>query len=117
MEANPLVEEDQNQIAIQRGPIVYCLESTDLPAGVKISDVTIPSDIQLLARYDKRLLDGVVVLEGKALARQSENWSGQLYRDLQAPSPKPINLRLIPYSFWQNRGASEMTVWIPRGGF
>ena len=42
MEANPLVEEDLNQIAIQRGPIVYCLESPDLPPGMKISDVLIP---------------------------------------------------------------------------
>ncbi len=56
MEANPLVEEDLNQVAIQRGPIVYCLESPDLPAGVKISDALIPSDMKLTARYDQRLL-------------------------------------------------------------
>ena len=63
MEANPLVEEDLNQVAIQRGPVVYCLESPDLPKGVKISDVEIPSDMKLTTRYDQRLLDGVVVLE------------------------------------------------------
>ena len=45
MEANPLVEEDLNQVAVQRGPIVYCLESPDLPRGVKISDVLIPLDM------------------------------------------------------------------------
>ena len=33
MEANPLVEEDLNQVAVQRGPVVYCLESPDLPPG------------------------------------------------------------------------------------
>ncbi|HET7626071.1 MAG TPA: glycoside hydrolase family 127 protein [Verrucomicrobiae bacterium] len=114
MEANPLVEEDLNQIAIQRGPIVYCLESPDLPAGVKISDVFIPADMDLRARYDRRLLDGIVVLEGRALARQSAGWRGQLYREAQPPEMKAIKVKFIPYSVWQNRGPSEMTVWLPK---
>jgi len=117
MEANPLVEEDLNQVAIQRGPMVYCLESVDLPKGVTVSDVVIPSDIQLMARYDERLLDGTVVLEGKALAQTEESWKGELYRELQKPSLMPVSLRLIPYCLWQNRGPSEMTVWIPRSSF
>jgi DUF1680 family protein len=114
MEANPLVEEDLNQVAVQRGPVVYCLESPDLPAGAKISDVMIPSDIQLAARYDRRLLDGVVMLEGKALVPPVASWSGQLYRELQMTDSKPVNLRLIPYFAWGNRGVSEMTVWMNR---
>ena len=36
IEANPLVEETRNQVAIERGPIVYCLESPDLPKGVRV---------------------------------------------------------------------------------
>ena len=114
MEANPLVEEDVNQVAIQRGPVVYCLESVDLPAGVKISDVLIPADIKLRARYDQRLLDGIVVLEGTALARAGENWRGKLYREVQPAELKPIAVKFIPYSVWQNRGPSEMSVWLPR---
>ena len=117
MEANPLVEEDLNQVAVQRGPMVYCLESVDLPKGVTVSDVVIPSDIQLMARYDERLLDGTVVLEGKALAQTEESWNGQLYRALQKPSLGSVNLRLIPYCLWQNRGPSEMTVWMPHSSF
>ncbi len=113
MEANPLVEEDLNQVAVQRGPIVYCLESPDLPPGVKISDVMIPSEINLVARYDQRLLDGVVVLEGKALARPKTNWSGDLYHEFRPEPPREINVRFIPYSVWQNRGKSEMSVWLP----
>ena len=114
MEANPLVEEDLNQVAVQRGPVVYCLESPDLPRGVKISDVLIPSDMKLIARYDQRLLDGVVVLEGKALTMPDENWGGKLYREFQPQEPKPFNVRFIPYSTWQNRGPSEMSIWLPR---
>ena len=114
MEANPLVEEDLNQVAIQRGPVVYCLESPDLPHGVKISDVLIPPGLVLTTRYDQRLLDGVVVLEGKALAHPEQNWSGKLYREFQPPDLKPINVKFIPYSVWQNRGPSDMSVWLPR---
>jgi uncharacterized protein len=114
MEANPLVEETLNQVAFQRGPVVYCLESPDLPPGVKVSDVRIPSDIKLMARYDGRLLDGVVVLEGKALAKEGTSWRGELYREVQPAELKTISVKLIPYSVWQNRGPSEMSVWLPR---
>jgi DUF1680 family protein len=113
MEANPLVEDDQNQIAIQRGPIVYCLESPDLPHGVKISGVFIPSDLKLTARYDQRLLGGITVLEGEVLARQGEDWNGKLYRELQPNDFSPVKIKFIPYSVWQNRGQSEMSVWLP----
>jgi hypothetical protein len=116
MEANPLVEEDLNQVAIQRGPIVYCLESPDLSRGVKISDVFIPSDMKLTTRYDWRLLDGIVVLEGNALARPEENWSGKLYREFQPDELDPIAVKFIPYCVWQNRGPSEMSVWLPTAG-
>jgi DUF1680 family protein len=114
MEANPLVEETLNQLAVQRGPVVYCLESTDLPAGVRVSDVRIPADLQLAARYDGRLLGGIVVLEGQAEAGSGENWQGKLYRQVQPAALKPVPVKLIPYSVWQNRGPSEMSVWLPR---
>jgi uncharacterized protein len=114
VEANPLVEEDLNQLAVQRGPVVYCLESPDLPGGVKISDVFIASDSKFAARFDRRLLDGVVVLDGKLLARENGNWDARLYRDAQPRKFKVITTKLIPYSLWQNRGPSEMSVWLPR---
>jgi len=114
MEAHPLVEETLNQLAVQRGPVVYCLESTDLPAGVRVSDVRIPADLQLAARYDGRLLGGIVVLEGQAEAGSGENWQGKLYREVQPTALKPVPVKFIPYSVWQNRGPSEMSVWLPR---
>jgi len=114
MEANPLVEEDLNQVAVQRGPLVYCLESPDLPAGVTVSDVLIPADMRLMARYDRRLLGGIVVLEAKALAQSQGDWKGQLYRESNPAAPRPFNVKFIPYSVWQNRGRSEMSVWLPR---
>jgi DUF1680 family protein len=113
IEANPLVEETLGQVAVKRGPIVYCLESVDLPKDVKPLDVSLSPDIKLRARYDQRLLGGIAVLEGTALARANTGWSGQLYRELQPTKPIPVKLRLIPYSVWANRGPGEMSVWLP----
>ncbi len=113
MEANPLVEETLNQVAVQRGPIVYCLESVDLPSGTRITDIAIPSDIDLVARHERRLLGGVVVLEGIAQARATARWSHELYREVQPVPTKPVKVSFIPYSVWANRGATEMSVWLP----
>ena len=114
MEANPLVEETLNQVALQRGPVVYCLESPDLPRGMKISEVRIPGDMELHARFDSHLLGGVVVLDGKVLTRAGEDWSGKLYRAVQPEKIQTNSVKFIPYSVWQNRGPSEMSVWLPR---
>jgi uncharacterized protein len=113
VEANPLVEEDENQIAIKRGPIVYCLESPDLPADVRLNDILISPGTNLLARYDQRLLDGVVVLEGTAAAKPRSDWNGHLYREFRPSTLKPVKVRFIPYFAWANRGKSEMSVWLP----
>jgi DUF1680 family protein len=113
LQAHPLVEEARNQVAVQRGPIVYCLESPDLEKGVAVSDVLIPHDIDLKPRYDATLLGGVTVLEGKTEAVVERAWSGELYRELAPTTPRTVALRLIPYYAWGNRGPSEMTVWMP----
>jgi len=45
VEANPLVEATRNQVAVKRGPVVYCLEAADLK-DVNVFDVAIPANIQ-----------------------------------------------------------------------
>jgi DUF1680 family protein len=113
IEANPLVEEARNQVAIQRGPIVCCLESPDLPAGVRVEDVAIPADAELAARYDAKLLGGITVIETTAIAKPAGDWSGTLYRPLSRERDKKVRARFIPYFAWSNRGPSEMSVWLP----
>ena len=114
IEANPLVEETLGQVALKRGPVVYCLESTDLPAGTPLMNVSVPDDAKFHARYDQRLLGGVVTLDGELRATSSADWSGQLYRELKPAELKPVEARLIPYFVWGNRGKSEMSVWLRR---
>lgn len=113
IEANPLVEETFGQVAVKRGPIVYCLESPDLPRDVRVRDVFISTTNEFRARYDHRLLGGVVVLDTMLTAKMSAPWNNQLYRPLSSAELKPIKTKLIPYSVWANRGKSEMSVWLP----
>ena len=80
IEANPLVEETRNQVAIQRGPIVYCLESPDLPKDVRVQDVAIGADAKLATRFDANLLNGVTVVEATCVVKPSGDWDGKLYR-------------------------------------
>jgi len=113
LEAHPIVEETRNQAALRRGPIVYCLESVDLPNDVAIENVTISPSANFKSRYAADLLGGTTVLEGKACVFDAETWDKTLYRKISPQKPKEINVRLIPYYAWGNRGDSEMTVWIP----
>ena len=112
LESNPLVEESRNQTVVKRGPLVYCLESIDIEGGQPIDDVLIPTDIQLTPK--KITIDGspIVALEGTARLLPRNSWKDTLYREVSQTS-KPVNIRLIPYYAWGNRGKAEMTVWMP----
>lgn len=113
LEAHPMVEETRNQATVRRGPIVYCLESVDLPNDVAIENVTISPSAKFQSRYAVNLLGGTTVLEGKASVFNSKAWGNTLYRKISPQKPKEIDVRLIPYYAWGNRGDSEMTVWMP----
>jgi uncharacterized protein len=113
IEAHPLVEETLNQVAVKRGPIVYCSESCDLPDGVRVRDIRVPADSKLNAQYENRLLSGVKVIEGKVFAKPTASWESSLYRPLRVDDEREIKARFIPYYVWANREPSEMSVWLP----
>jgi hypothetical protein len=115
MQAHPLVEETRNHVAIVRGPLVYCLESPDLRDDVHVADVLVPRDVQLRASTERNgPLAGMTLLHGTALARaDDQGFDAPLYRELSARPAQEIELTLIPYFAWGNRGASEMSVWLP----
>jgi len=111
VEANPLVEESRGQVAVMRGPILYCVESPDLN-GLNIDDLCIPTDATFTPV--EASIDGarIVALEGKAILRTQASWDKQLYRPV-ARQQQSVTIRLIPYYAWGNRGKSEMSVWMP----
>jgi DUF1680 family protein len=120
VEANPLVEETLNQVAVRYGPLVYCVESHDLPPGVKLTDVAVALDRGAKFTSRKETVAGaeVLMLTLPALALQQPDWKpGELYREVSAPRTKAIDLKLIPYFAWGNRDkdpvGGEMSVWLP----
>ena len=112
MAAHPLAEEISGQVTVQRGPIVYCLESTDLPEGARIADLALPSGTEFLQSTIR--IDGALLVSLLAEARvvQADSWGKSLYKEL-TPGVNYIPVRLIPYFAWGNRGKSEMSVWLP----
>ncbi len=114
IKAQPKAEEIRNHVAIMRGPIVYCLESHDLPADVPILEVYAPDNMRLDARLESDLLGGLVTLQGRASRLREENGSAALYLEAGKEIEESLDIRLIPYYAWNNRGIGEMTVWLPR---
>jgi len=112
IESNPLVEETRNQVAVKRGPLVYCLESADMEPGQRVFDVVIPANIRLQPKPMQIGNTTLMRLEGKAYLLQDNSWKNTLYKELNTQL-KPITVKLIPYYAWANRGKTEMTVWMP----
>ncbi|MBL7742598.1 MAG: glycoside hydrolase family 127 protein, partial [Chitinophagaceae bacterium] len=111
IESNPLVEETRNRVAVKRGPVVYCLESTDLP-GKSVFDIVLPASIKLQP-VNMKVADGnVVALTGQARVLQRNDWKNTLYKELNT-NTQPVAIKLIPYYAWANRGKTDMTVWLP----
>ena len=113
VEANPLVEEAKNQIAVMRGPIVYCLEGQDIQGDYRISDIALPTDI--LLKEVPMTIEGhsFTALEGDAIVANDKTWDNQtLYRELSKPASRKVRIRLIPYYAWDNRGIQDMSLWL-----
>jgi hypothetical protein len=138
MDANPKAVNLNNKVAVMRGPVVYCLELPKQEDGEEIfkNGVYLPANIKLTPEYRADFLGGVTVLKGKALNQNekdafvkntsnqskeqtSVNWKeDELYRPLKLKENKisgegSVEIELIPYYAWANRGLSYMDVWIP----
>jgi DUF1680 family protein len=107
--AHPAVRQDAGLVALQRGPLVYCLEGVDNPWP--LHRVALPTAAELTAKHEPELLGGVTVVEGSAERVDDAGWAGALYR--VAPAAKgPVRIRAVPYYAWDHRAAGEMRVWL-----
>ena len=102
--ANEQIEYDRGRVAVERGPLVYCIEGADHDGRVR--DMWIADDATLTPEHRSDLLDGVTVLKGKASVVDREQNGTVVSR--------PKSITMIPYYAWCHRGANEMQVWLPR---
>jgi DUF1680 family protein len=118
--ANPRVVDDANHVAVQRGPLVYCVEQLDQPGLASLEDIAITVGAEpgkeFRAELQKDLLGGIVVLKHAGIRYEKSLTQEPLYQLLGKTgqrSSRPISLTMIPYFAWANREPSAMQVWIP----
>lgn len=100
VKAHDNVVDDRGKLAIQRGPVMFCLEGVDMPDSTVFNKI-IPADAKFEASYEPQLLNGVMTLTAAAKEVQPDG------------SLRDVKVKAIPYATWNNRGNAEMAVWIP----
>jgi len=107
---NPAVLSNRGRVALQYGPVVYCLEEGD-QGGTDPRRLALPHDVAVEPVENPSLLGGVVTLKMSARTPDQVVWAGSLY---QAMPPYPaVEATAIPYCVWANRSAGRMALWIP----
>ncbi|WP_338786726.1 glycoside hydrolase family 127 protein [Metabacillus sp. FJAT-53654] len=109
IQANPLVRNNNGKVALQRGPIVYCLEEVD--NGKNLPSIFLPRDAELKAKFEEDLLEGIVIISGQAERIEEAGWEDKLYRPVEDHTRK-VEIRAVPYYAWCNRQPGEMIVWV-----
>jgi len=115
VKSHPRVAANARRVALQRGPIVYCIEATD--HGGRVRDLALPRAAALKAEHRGELLGGVTVITGTAarrLAAETDAWSGRLYRPIaDGLTCESAPFLAVPFCAWDNRRPGAMRVWIP----
>lgn len=106
--AHPELRASAGLVAIQRGPVVYCLEEAD--NGANLSALALPRQAELTEHWDADLLGGTLILQTGGTRRTAAE-NAPLY-GCEPPAEHPVRLCALPYRLWGNRGAGEMRVWV-----
>lgn len=109
IEARPEVQNDAGRVALQRGPIIYCLEEAD--NGVFLNHLVLQRSGDAATKDGESVLAGMQLLELEGFRRASSGWDDALYRR-RSSQYAPTRITAIPYFAWDNREDGEMMVWI-----
>ncbi|MEP6930152.1 MAG: glycoside hydrolase family 127 protein [Flavobacterium sp.] len=112
MQANPLVEEVKNQVAVKRGPLIYCLESDQLPENSSVNDVVLNANSKFTTTFVELENRKLLSIQADTYVPSDNSWDKTLYKPLSAKEGKSFTVKLIPYFAWGNKGKGEMTVWM-----
>ncbi|HUI69533.1 MAG TPA: glycoside hydrolase family 127 protein, partial [Spirochaetia bacterium] len=109
--SDPRVAADFGKVAVQRGPVVYCLEEAD--NGPSLHAAVLPREARLESAYHSDMLGGMVIVKARGRAWDGAGTSNGLYQtDGRPPGTTQKDLLFIPYFAWANRQPGEMTVWV-----
>ena len=109
---NPLVRHQAGQVAVQRGPLVYCLEHAD--NGEQLHNLQLPRDARFSTVEGKGIFARKILLQAPGYKQTAEDAENQaLWHYDRAPSSRqPQVLTFIPWFSWANRGEGEMRIWV-----
>jgi DUF1680 family protein len=107
--SHPNLRANAGKVALQRGPVVFCLEEAD--NGPNLSDITLLSDVPARAEFAEQLLGGVPVIAAAGVRTKPEQVGDELYTT-DPFETVPAIVTAIPYFAWSNRQPGEMIVWI-----
>jgi DUF1680 family protein len=111
IKAHPKIEANIGRVALQRGPMVYCLEALD--NGGHVPNLVIPPEAQLSEEHRPDLLGGVTVIKGPALALNPVEWPDALYQPSACmPGVTKVEFTAVPYFANANRQPGQMMVWM-----
>lgn len=114
MQANPLVEEVKNQIAVKRGPLVYCLESNQLPDSISVNQVLLDVKSTFTVKPFELSNRKLMAIEANVrVTDPNSSWNKTLYKPLSTIQSANFSVQLIPYFAWGNHSKGEMSVWQP----
>ena len=112
LRAHPKVRQDSGRVALQRGPVVYCLEEVDnFP---DLNDFVFHQD-QKVQIKESSLFGGIVTLDMTGTVTHDDAWNDELYRECYSQRVE-AKATAVPYFLWANRGLGEMLVWIRSDG-
>lgn len=113
--AHPRVDDLRGMAALERGPLVYCLEAIDQPAGVDLADVRVEMNSLLRSYSQDSRLGHIEVIGIDGMLDLAPDWQARLYQPAtsQSYARQPVKLVAIPYYAWANREATAMRVWLP----
>ncbi len=109
--ANPLVRHAAGKVAIQRGPLVYCLEEAD--NGAELHSLSLPKTSVFRELQGVGVLKGKVLLQVEGLRVPTALEEKPLYSfDNRQTAAEKQTLTFIPWFSWANRGEGEMRIWV-----
>ncbi|TQE28374.1 glycoside hydrolase family 127 protein [Streptomyces ipomoeae] len=108
---DPRIDAVRGTAAVQRGPLVYCAESVDLPGGHEVDAVRVDTSV---APQDGPGTGNSVLVAGELTAQSDSPWPYAPPADpMTTEAADRTHIALVPYHSWANRGPSTMRVWLP----
>ncbi|WP_104557127.1 glycoside hydrolase family 127 protein [Enterobacter sichuanensis] len=110
---NPQVRQQAGKVALQRGPLVYCLEEAD--NGANLHNLSLPADSEFRVFAGKGIFAHKMLIQAEGMGCHVKDTDALWQYDRSPVQRQPQTLTFIPWFSWANRGEGEMRIWVDEG--